>query len=91
MLQHVAVEKVPVEDGFTLSEDASLPAAASLAWSNSVAPHSTLLLPITWQPSASGAISKLITFKLDGKHRLQVCVTAGFASCDGPLAGMACN
>eukprot|EP00878_Enallax_costatus_P034413 GHUV01038150.1.p1 GENE.GHUV01038150.1~~GHUV01038150.1.p1 ORF type:complete len:929 (+),score=331.02 GHUV01038150.1:1045-3831(+) len=70
--QHLAAEKLPVQDGFSLSEDPTLPGAASLNWSSTVAPHSSILLPVTWQPSTAGAMSKLLTFKLDGKHRLQV-------------------
>lgn len=63
---------MPVQDGFSLSADPSLPAAASLNWSSAVAPHSSVLLPITWRPASAGAVSKLIVFKLDDKHRLQV-------------------
>lgn len=71
-LQHLGVDKVPGQDGFSLSADPSLPAAASLNWSSAVAPHSSVLLPITWRPTAAGSVSRLIVFKLDGKHRLQV-------------------
>lgn len=49
-----------------------MPGAASLNWSTTVAPHSSVLLPVTWQPSAAGALSKSLIFRLDGKHRLQV-------------------
>ncbi|WIA17340.1 hypothetical protein OEZ85_014203 [Tetradesmus obliquus] len=70
--QHLAAEKVPVQDGFSLSEDPALPGAASLNWSSSVIPHSSVVLPVSWQPSAAGAVSKLLILKLDGKHRLQV-------------------
>lgn len=63
---------MPVQDGFSLSADPSLPAAASLSWSSAVAPHSDVLLPITWKPTAAGSVSRLIVFKLDDKHRLQV-------------------
>lgn len=72
MLQHLGIDKVPVQDGFSLSADPSLPAAASLNWTSAVAPHSSILLPITWRPTAAGSVSRLIVFKLDGKHRLQV-------------------
>jgi hypothetical protein len=66
------MDKVPVQDGFSLSADPSLPAAASLNWSSAVAPHSSVLLPITWRPNAAGSVSRLLVFKLDDKHRLQV-------------------
>lgn len=66
------MDKVPVQDGFSLSADPSLPAAASLNWSSAVAPHSSVLLPITWRPTAAGSASRLLVFKLDDKHRLQV-------------------
>lgn len=71
-LQHLGIDKVPVQDGFSLSADPSLPAAASLNWTSAVAPHSSILLPIAWRPTAAGSVSRLIVFKLDGKHRLQV-------------------
>jgi hypothetical protein len=70
--QHLSVDKVPLQDGFSLAADPSLPAAASLSWSSSVPPHSSVLVPITWRPTTAGAVSKLLVFKLDGKHRLQV-------------------
>ena len=71
-LQHVKIEKLPATQGFSLSEDISLPPAAGLTWNHHLGPGSSTVLPVTWQPTAAGPMAQPLSFKLDDKHRLQV-------------------
>jgi hypothetical protein len=70
--QHIAADKVPLQEGFSLAGEAGLSDAASAPWSSTMPPNTHTLLPVSWAPAAAGAVSKPLLFKLDGKHRLQV-------------------
>lgn len=72
-LQTLQADKVPSGRGFSLHDGPEGQPGASAAWQVELASQDDLLLPVTWVPAAPAQESQLLCFKLDGRHRVQVC------------------
>ncbi|GAQ78615.1 Microtubule-associated protein [Klebsormidium nitens] len=77
LTQEVQEDSVPRSKGFFLHESEANPAFQRHArpgqpWSVILGPDSSVLVRITWEPTQPGRCRETLTFKWQGRHRLQV-------------------
>jgi hypothetical protein len=77
LTQQLEEDSVPRNRGFFLHDHEANPvfqrhARPGQPWRIIVGPNSSALVRITWEPTQPGRCREILTFKWQGKHRLQV-------------------